>query len=132
MNRTATKLLAGFAVIGLAALFSTSIGAAGSSAREQARESAASGAYTAYEARFKTSTVTADTVYQWSVRWLEAAKKTKGALSAAQDHLARMRALSTQVKSATAAGTASSADEKGAAYYVAEAEVWVVDAGGSP
>ncbi len=131
-RRPTPKLLAALAVFGLAAALTTSLGAAGASARDQARETAASGAYAAYDAKFKAAAVTADTMYLWSVRWHEAAKKTKGALTAAQDHLTRMRAVAAQVKTAVAAGTASSADEKAAVYYVAEAEVWVADAGGTP
>lgn len=120
------------AALGLVAALSTSIGAAGASSREQARTAAASSAHAAYAALLKTGTVTADTVYLWSVRWLESEKKTKTALSAAQGHLARMRSLATEVKGRVAGGLATSAEEKAAAYYVAEAEVWVVDAGGTP
>jgi len=37
-----------------------------------------------------------------------------------------------QVKSGVAAGIASSADDAGAAFHVAEAELWVADTGGTP
>jgi hypothetical protein len=132
MMRSAPRLLAVLAAFGLALALSTSLGAAGGSAREQARTAAASSAYAAYAAQLKAGTVTADTVYVWSVRWLESEKKTKTAPSAAQDHLARMRLLATEVKSRVAGGLATSAEGKAAAYYVAEAEVWVADAGGTP
>jgi hypothetical protein len=132
MTRFAPRILAVLAAFGLALALSTSLGAASGSARDQARATAASSAYAAYAAQLKTGTVTADTVYVWSVRWLEAEKKTKTALSAAQDHLARMRSLATEVKGRVAGGLATSAEEKAAAYYVAEAEVWLADAGGTP
>ena len=106
--------------------------ATGGATKEQARLTAASGAYTAFEARLKAGSGTAESVYVWSVRWHDSEKKNRTALLAAQSHLTRMRSLQTTVKANVAAGTMSSADEKGAAYYVAEAEVWVADAGGVP
>ncbi len=109
-----------------------SLVATGGSTKEQARLTAASGAYTAFETRLKSGNATAEVLYVWSVRWYESEKKNRTALLAAQSHLARMRGLQTTVKANVAAGTMSAADEKGAAYYVAEAEVWVADAGGVP
>lgn len=132
MALSAPRLLAVVASFGLVAALPASLGAAGPSAREQARATAAASAYSAFEARLQAQTVTAETVYVWSVRQMEAEKKTKGTLVAAQDHLARMRKIAAQVKTGVAAGTMSAADEKGAAYYVAEAELWVADAGGTP
>ena len=41
-------------------------------------------------------------------------------------------AFKSEVKSRVAGGLATTADEKAAAYYVAEAQVWVADAGGNP
>jgi hypothetical protein len=132
MKRVAPRTILVLAAVLLAVGLTTSYVAAGGSAKDQARATAASGAYAAFEARFKSGAGTADGVYVWSVRWLDSEKKTKTPLTAAQAHLARMRTLQANVKAAVAAGTASTADQSGAAYYVAEAEVWVSEAGGVP
>jgi hypothetical protein len=132
MKRSIPRVLGVLAAFGLAAVLSTSLRAASGSARDQARETAASAAFSGFEAQYKVGKTTADAVYLWSVRWLESEKKTKTALSAAQSHLTRMRSLQTAVKANVATGLATSAEEKAAAYYVAEAEVWVADAGGTP
>ncbi|MFO0763187.1 MAG: hypothetical protein U0359_42510 [Byssovorax sp.] len=116
----------------LSAALGTSLVFAGNNPRDQAREAAASAAYAAYEAQYANGTVTLDTVYLWSVRWMDSEKKTKAALPAAQAHLARMRALQASVKSRANVGLASGADGKASVYYTAEAEAWVVDAGGTP
>lgn len=122
-------LVAGAALV---AVLSMSPGATGAPAHDQARESAAASAHAAFEAQYNAGTSQADVVYVWSVRWLEASKKTKTTLAAAQAHLARMRTLKGQVKGKVAAGLATAGDDKAATYYVAEAEVWVADAGGAP
>lgn len=132
MKRLAPRNLLLIATFLFAAGLTTSYVAAGGSSRDQVREKAASGAYSAFEAQLKAGKGSADDLYLWSVRLHESEKKTKTTLLAAQAHLARMRSLQTLVKGNVAVGIASSADEKGAAYYVAEAEVWVADAGGVP
>jgi len=132
MVRPTPRQLLVLSVFALAAGLSTSLLAASGTAREQARETAASSAYAAYEAQLQVGTTTTDSVYLWSVRWQESEKKTKTALSAAQSHLTRMRALQKAVKAKVAAGTVGAADDNACAYYVAEAEVWVADAGGTP
>ncbi len=120
-------------LLALAAALTVAGGVAqAASARDQARETAASQAFAAFQASFDGGAAPQESVYLWSVRWLEAAKKTKGAQAAAREHLTRMQALAARVKSNVAAGMATRADALASAYYQAEAEAWLADAGGTP
>jgi hypothetical protein len=89
----------------------------------KARMDAAEKVYTQVETGFSGGMTPLDTVYLWSVRWYESARAA-GVKTAAADHLKRMQALETKVKTFVSSGMARAADNLAAGYYRAEAEVW--------
>jgi hypothetical protein len=97
--------------------------------KAEARVAAAAAAFATTTARHQAGTAPADAVYVWSVRWLDAQReqplKGKALAAAAAAHLERMVALEAAVTKAVAAGAAPASDREAAAYYRAEAELWV-------
>lgn len=91
--------------------------------RHAARVAAAEAAHDGALARWQAGQAPLDEVYRWSVRWQQSARDA-GQASAAADHLARMRALQTQVTGQVSSGLAPTAAADAARYYVAEAVVW--------
>ena len=69
-----------------------------------------------------------ETVYQWSVRWLDAGRDAaagpKDVAAALNAHLERMQALETTAKAMVSAGAASRGTQVAASYFRAEAEAW--------
>lgn len=66
---------------------------------------------------------TAEDVYRWSRRWLEATKKADGT-AAIDAHLARMEALQLRVLGLVMVGLTPGSAEVACRFYVAEAKVW--------
>lgn len=121
------------AVFAIAASVSLAAWSAAGSSRAQlaqARVDAASKAFAAYESAHRVGTAPADSVYTWSVRWLDAQGGVKAGAGPADEHLKRMQGLEGAVKTKAQAGMASQADAAAAAYYRAEAELWAADAHG--
>ena len=121
-------------VFAIAASISLAAWSAGGPSRAQlaeARVDAASKAFVAYEAAHRSGTAPADSVYAWSVRWLDAQGGVKAGPGPADEHLKRMQGLEGAVKSKVQAGMAGQADAAAAAYYRAEAELWAADARGA-
>jgi hypothetical protein len=81
---------------------------------------------------YKERRAQADTLYRWSVRWLEAEKTladSPDALTAAyQAHFDRMRALERIVEGVQRARQATIDEVSSAEYYRAEADVWLLQA----
>ena len=71
-------------------------------------------------------------VYTWSVRWLKAQQDLAGKeadhLVALKDHFQRMKDLGKLVEAMVKGGASGKKDSAAAQYYVAEAEVWFVQA----
>lgn len=97
--------------------------------KAEARVTAAAAAFATTTARHQAGAAPADAVYLWSVRWLDAQRdqplKGNALAAAAAAHLERMVALEAAVTKAVAAGAAPASDREAAAYYRAEAELWV-------
>ncbi|MBL8625902.1 MAG: hypothetical protein JNK64_31600 [Myxococcales bacterium] len=103
--------------------------AAAGPTKAEARVAAAAAAFATASTRQQAGAAPVDTVYVWSVRWLDAQReqplKGKALAAAAAAHLERMVALEAAVTKAVAAGAAPASDREAAAYYRAEAELWV-------
>ncbi len=100
--------------------------AAGSAFAQDAAAERAQAAQQAYEgalASLDMGAGTAEEVYRWSRRWLEATKGAEGA-AATDAHLARMEALQIKVGGLVASGMAPASADVACRYYVAEARVW--------
>jgi hypothetical protein len=71
-------------------------------------------------------------IYTWSVRWLKAQQDLDGKeadrLVALKEHFQRMKELGRQAEDMVKTGIRSSVDAAAAQYYVAEAEIWLVQA----
>ena len=123
------------AALALAVSFSLGVAWSGASPPAaqltQARADAAQRAFTQYELQYKSGITPLESVYVWSVRWLEAQGGRRGGVGPADDHLKRMQALEATVKAKVQAGIASGADTAAAAYYRAEAELWAIEARGN-
>jgi hypothetical protein len=77
-------------------------------------------------AQMKSGRAVVDSVYLWSMRWLDAEIDTgKTQKLALADHLARMTMLERDVVAAKGTGQASAIDADAAAYFKLEAEYWV-------
>jgi hypothetical protein len=87
------------------------------------RVQAAQQAYEVALADLDRGSGTAEDVYRWSRRWLEATKKAEGA-AATDAHLARMEALQLKVVGLVVVGLTPESAEVACRYYVAEAKVW--------
>lgn len=78
--------------------------------------------------RFKSGMGSAEQVYTWSVRWLDAdlrgATSSKAKKQAYTDHQTRMGDLRTQVMNQVSIGAASAGAEHGAHYFAAQAALW--------
>lgn len=98
-----------------------------SSKLARSRLDAAAKVYPVVSAQYGNGMQTIDSVYQWSERWFEADRAVNGNGSASQEHLKRMLALETLVKSRVQSGTASNADALAVTYYRAEAELWAAE-----
>lgn len=89
-------------------------------------------------AEYDEGTVTLTEVYVWSRRWLDAqralAKNQEEGLNALRDHLKRMQRLLRITKALRDSGARGGEEQKLRAmrYYVAEVELWIIDAGGEP
>ena len=98
-------------------------------AKAQARVDAAAAVYASEDAQWRAGRATIESVCAWSVRWLDAQRdqpsKGKALKDALAAHLARVQAIATEADAQVKAGRASHADADVAAYYVAEAELWV-------
>ncbi len=103
--------------------------AAAGPTKAEARVAAAAAAFATASTRQQAGAAPVDPVYVWSVRWLDAQRelplKGKALAAAAAAHLERMVALEAAVTKAVAAGAAPASDREAAAYYRAEAELWV-------
>jgi hypothetical protein len=64
-----------------------------------------------------------ETVYEWSLRWLDAVRDT-GEAEALSAHLERMKTLETKAKALVQAGMASRLTGLAASYFRSEAEEW--------
>src|SRR5438270_13256390 len=73
------------------------------------RTTAAAAAYAQAHARWQAGTEPIESVYRWSVRWLDAQRDGKGVLNpaAAQSHHQRMPGLEAEAKARVASGVAS-------------------------
>jgi hypothetical protein len=95
------------------------------------RVAAAEKAFRSATAMYAAGRATTETVYAWSLRWLDAT--LDAALDAAPeaakqplaDHQKRMADLEATVKKMFATGTASKLDADSAAYFRREADLWV-------
>jgi hypothetical protein len=77
--------------------------------------------------------VGADTLYLWSLRWLEAEKlvgEHPDKVAAAQGHLKRMRELERLIRDVDRAGQATIDEVTAVAFYRSEAEVLLIQARG--
>jgi len=94
-----------------------------------ARVDAAAHAYALAEAAWRAGRAPLDRVYTWSRRWLDAQRDQplhgKALRAALADHLTRMQAVAAEVDRRVSAGAASADEKADAAYYVAEATLWV-------
>lgn len=94
----------------------------------QAKVDAASRAHAGASTAYSVGTATLETVYLWSVRWLEAerasSRKAADRRAAAERHLARMDTLAAEVTKRVAAGMAPPTDSDAVTFYRAEAELW--------
>jgi hypothetical protein len=94
----------------------------------QARVEAAARAHAAAHASYLAGTGPLESIYVWSVRWLNAERAQAGAAdgraAAVARHRARMDGLAAEVAKRVAAGLAGAGDGHAAAYYSAEAELW--------
>ena len=86
---------------------------------------AAERTYAAVRARFEAGSETLETVYVWSLRWLEAQRTARptAAAAAARDHHRRMQELCALVDRQVAAGTLDGSAASACQYYLAQAEV---------
>ena len=88
-------------------------------------------AYRAHQAAFEAETVTMPSVYEWSRRWMEAARGTAGdkagRVAALRGHLERMQDLHKTIAKLYEVGTkgGEAKDLAAASFYVAEAEQWL-------
>lgn len=106
----------------------SSMSEAAPSAAELAKDrvAAAERAFRSVATGHRAGRATAEAVYMWSARWLEAALETtpKAAKQTLADHLKRMTDLEAEVQKMAAAGIAGSLEADAAAYYRIEAELW--------
>jgi hypothetical protein len=76
--------------------------------------------------------VSADNVYLWSVRWLEAQRAVSvqkaDRVAACEAHLARMKKLAEMVDKVVQAGGLQGFQAFGTKFFRAEAEVWLAEA----
>jgi len=107
--------------LGLAHAYTPPAASATPTPAMKAKVDSAQKAYAIAEAQLKAGTGTVDTVYAWSKRWAEAQRAT-GVATAVADHLKRMQALETLVKTKVGAGLLNAIETNATAYYVAEAE----------
>jgi hypothetical protein len=109
--------------ITLALLLAGARPATAGSAHPTARAAAAGRVYAAALVSYAAGTLPLDTVYLWSVRWLEA-ERAAGTPVAAAEHLRRMQELELRVRQRTAAGVAPALEKVAVEYYRLEAEAW--------
>jgi hypothetical protein len=68
-------------------------------------------------------------VYTWSIRWLNARRNMNGKKgdhnAALEDHFKRMKELQQRVTKLREGGLVSALEPSAAAWYVAEAELWL-------
>ncbi len=95
------------------------------STQGRARRDAAAKLFPIVKAEVETGQAPLDNAYLWSVRWYMAERALGNSKGAAQEHLARMRAIEALAASRVRGGVGSSTEALAAAYYVAEAELWV-------
>lgn len=121
-------------------LQSTNAAAAEEAAYAKAAEAMLETAKATYEATaagYDAGTITLPELYLWSRRWLEAertlASTKEDELAALAQHWQRMRTTLRKVGALYFAGSKGGEAEKyhGAEFYLAEAEMWLVDAGGA-
>ncbi|HUY32928.1 MAG TPA: hypothetical protein VMV69_09115 [Pirellulales bacterium] len=111
-------------------------GAAATKAR-QAMLKAAKKTYAATQVSYQAGKAPFSETYAWSRRWLEAeralAKDKNGELAALKDHWKRMRPSYLKIKALYLGGIkGGEAETFGAAeFYLAEAELWLIEAGGT-
>lgn len=80
-------------------------------------------AYASADARFDSGTGDVEAVYRWSVRWYEASRASDP--NAAAAHAKRMHDLHAEVGNRFTTGMATAADADAAAFFAAEADLWV-------
>lgn len=116
----ALGLVAGIALTLAAPLaFEATRSADAAPAAASARATAAAASFKLHSTEFAAGTGRLEDVYTWSRRWFEAERATNPA--AAKDHLARMKALDSTVKTRASAGMSSASETSDSAFYVAEA-----------
>jgi hypothetical protein len=86
--------------------------------------------FEAYWESFRAGQVILDPVHTWSVRWLHAEPKdtNRPPIAALRAHLERMRELKAIIDAQFQAGEIGATYALSAVYFVAEAELWVVEA----
>jgi hypothetical protein len=114
----------------LAAVMAGAVGVAApmawsASTQGRARRDAAAKVFPVVRADVEAGRLPLDDAYLWSVRWYSAERALGNTKGAAQDHLGRMRSLEGLATSRARSGIASGTEALAAAYYVAEAELWV-------
>ncbi len=96
------------------------------------RRDAARRTYEATWANYRERRTSEDSLYRWSVRWLEAERqlsdKPADQVAAFQEHWERMRALERLIGNLQRAGQAVIDEVSGSEFYRVEAEVWLLQA----
>jgi hypothetical protein len=80
-------------------------------------------AHASADAKFDAGAGDVEAVYRWSVRWYQASKASDP--NAAGAHAKRMRDLAGEVGNRFTTGMATAADVDAAAFFAAEADLWV-------
>ena len=103
------------------------------SARQAALVRAAERAYWGHKASYEAGRATAEDLYLWSRRWMEAAQsasdRREDKIAAAREHLARMTQMEAVIVTQSETGLASTAAESAAEFYRVEAELLLAAAG---
>lgn len=92
----------------------------------QAQIDAAGRAHAAAFVAYRSGLGTLESVYQWSTRWSQA-ERHLDKIAALTRHRARMDLLSAEVGKRVTAGLATTAESDAVAYYLAEAELWLLE-----
>ena len=96
------------------------------------RRDAARRTYEALWANYRERLASEDTLYRWSLRWLEAERqltdRPADQAAAAAGHWERMRALERLMGNLQRAGQATVQEVSAAEFYRAEAEIWLLQA----
>ncbi len=98
------------------------------------RRDAARKTYEVWWANYREGRAPAEVLYRWSYRWLQADRqlnpKPADQVAAYQGHWERMRDLDRVVRRLQRAGIITIDEVSSAEYYLAEAELWLLEAKG--